>query len=57
MAGNTTTPSAVTLAQSTLSVTPVLVGPLAHLFTVAPDFPFAKNGIKAIWRNEVGTAS
>lgn len=56
MTGKTKTPGAVTQTHSVENQSPV-VGPLAYVFTVAPDFPFANSGIKAIWRNEVGTAS
>jgi hypothetical protein len=57
MAGNETTPGAVQKTQYSNMLESVLSGPLTQQFVKQPDFPFAKDRIKAIWRNEIGDAA
>ena len=57
MAGSETPPGAVRKTHFSDTLDSVLLGPLAQQFAIRPDFPFAKDAIKAIWRNETGDAA
>lgn len=57
MTGSETAPSAVKRAHLPDLVEHMLLGPLAQQFLVQQTTPFAKDSIKAIWRNEIGDAT